>query len=154
MHSAEFKLKNNYHIPVFLLAQQMSEWGQEATQYVGIRAMCVVIILVGIDENEGKGPQVFKIDPSGFCMGYKAIAAGAKEQEAINHLEKLYKKKEEGYATTDEAIQVAISTLQTVIGTDFKSSELEVGIAETEKPLFRKISTAEIERHLEVIANE
>ena len=53
---------------------------------------------------------MFKIDPAGFAMGYKAIASGAKEQEAINHLEKLYKKKKEGWEV-NEAIQTAISTL-------------------------------------------
>ena len=45
---------------------------------------------------------MFKIDPAGFWMGYKAIAAGAKEQEAINHLEKVYKKKKDW--DTNEAI--------------------------------------------------
>ena len=52
---------------------------------------------------------MFKVDPAGFAMGYKAISSGAKEQEAINHLEKVYKKKG-GWEYTD-AIQTAISTL-------------------------------------------
>ena len=85
-------------------------------------------------------------------MGYKAIAAGAKEQEAINHLEKLHKKWKENYSL-DEAIQTAISTLSSVVGTDFKSNELEVAFASTERPFFRQISTEKIEEHLNAIAD-
>ena len=92
-----------------------------------MRTLCVVITIVGIDEE--KGPQVFKVDPAGFAMGYKAIAAGAKEQEAINHLEKVYKKKKEVWGDVNDAIQTAISTLMSVIGTDFKANELELGVA-------------------------
>ena len=71
-------------------------------------------------------------------MGYKAISAGTKDQDAINYLEKQYKKKPEGY-TTDEAIQTAIMCLQNVISTDFKSDELEIGIATTDNIFFRTL---------------
>ena len=109
-----------------------------------------MLTIVGIDEE--KGPQVFKIDPAGFSMGYKAIATGAKEQEAINHLEKLHKKWKENY-TLDEAIQTAISTLSSVIGADFKASELEVGFASIDRPYFRKLAISDIEKHLNDIAD-
>lgn len=151
MYAAQFKFKYGYHIPVQVLVGKQAEWSQSATQYVGIRAMCVVITIVGIDEE--KGPQVFKIDPAGHSMGYKAISAGAKEQEAINHLEKLQKKNKDGYPT-EKAIQVSISTLQSVVGTDFKADELEVGIATLDKPFFKKITTEEIEHFLNMIADE
>ena len=113
--------------------------------------MCVAIIIVGIDEE--LGPQVFKIDPSGFSMGYKAISAGTKEQEAINHLEKL-QKKNSGEYTTEAAVQTAISTLQSVIGTDFKKDEIEVGVASVDNIFFKKLSEEDIERHLNIIADE
>ena len=109
MQAAEFKFKFGYHIPVHVLVQKQSESSQLATQHVGIRAMCVMITIVGIDEE--RGPQVFKIDPSGHSLGFKAIAAGTKEQEAINHLEKLQKKNENGYSY-EQAVQNSISTLQ------------------------------------------
>ena len=96
---------------------------------------------------------MFKIDPAGHSMGYKAIAAGAKEQEAINHLEKEHKKTDGKYSF-DQTIQTAISTLQTVVGTDFKPTELEVGVANADKPYFRKLDTETIEHHLNVIADD
>lgn len=89
-------------------------------------------------------------------MGYKAIAAGTKDQEAINHLEKQYKKKKEGW-TSEEAIQTAITTLSSVIGTDFKSNEIEVGVSiekERGQPaFFKKLKEDEIEHHLNIIAD-
>lgn len=139
-------------MPVPVMAAKYSEITQLATQYIGMRAMCVVLTIVGIDEVNG--PQVFKIDPAGFSMGYSAIAAGAKEQEAINHLERLKKKESDSELSTDAAIQKAISTLQQVIGTDFKCNELEIGIATVEKPRFKKLSNDEIDHHLNVIADE
>lgn len=150
MIAAEFKFKNGYHIPVHVLAKKASERNQLATQFVGLRSMRCVFTIVGIDEE--RGPQVFKIDPSGFSMGYKAVAAGTKDQDAINYLEKQYKKKTEGW-NTDEAIQAAIMCLQHVISTDFKSNELEIGIATIDNIFFRTLSEDEIEKHLNTIAD-
>ena len=150
MMAAEFKFKNGYHIPVHVLAQKASERNQLATQFVGLRSMRSVFTFVGIDEE--KGPQVYKVDPSGFSVGYKAVASGTKEQDAINYLEKQYKKKTEGWST-EEAIQTAIMCLQNVISTDFKCDELEIGIATTDDIFFRTLSEEEIENHLNTIAD-
>ncbi len=62
------------------------------------------MMLIGIDEE--LGPQVFKCDPSGFYVGYKATASGAKQQEAINHLEKKLKK--DPQMNLDDAIEVRV----------------------------------------------
>ena len=68
MYAAQFKFKYGYHIPVHVLAKKAAERNQLATQFVGLRSMRCVFTFVGIDEE--KGPQVYKVDPSGFCMGY------------------------------------------------------------------------------------
>lgn len=150
MKAAEFRFKNGYHIPVKVLAQIASERNQLATQFVGLRSMRCIFTFVGIDEE--KGPQVFKVDPSGHWLGYKAIAAGTKDQDAINYLEKQYKKKVGGWSN-EEAVQTAIMCLQNVISTDFKSDELEIGIATTDDINFRKLTEEEIEAHLNAIAD-
>ena len=58
--------------------------------------------MIGIDEE--RGPQIFKCDPAGYYIGYKATAAGAKQQEAQNHLEKKLKK--DPVLSEEEVIEV------------------------------------------------
>jgi len=109
-----------------------------------------MITLVGCDEEFG--PQVFKIDPSGSAIGFKALATGAKEQEAMTQLERAYKKCE-GVWNHKQAVESAIKTLSTVISSDFRANEIEVGVATVAQPLFRKLSEQEIEAVLNDMAD-
>jgi 20S proteasome subunit alpha 1 len=61
------------------------------------------MILIGYDDE--RGPQLFKCDPAGYYVGHKATAAGAKKQEALNHLEKKLKK--DPQLSTEETIEVS-----------------------------------------------
>lgn len=40
------------------------------------------MILIGIDPEVG--PQIFKLDPAGYYVGFKATAAGQKQTESVN----------------------------------------------------------------------
>lgn len=60
------------------------------------------MILIGLDDE--RGPQLFKVDPAGYFVGFKATAAGAKQTESLNHLEKKLKKEKE--LNEEEAIEV------------------------------------------------
>jgi len=57
------------------------------------------MILIGIDLEFG--PQVFKLDPAGYFVGFHATASGQKQQEAMNHLEKKWKKLDNGRGADD-----------------------------------------------------
>jgi 20S proteasome alpha/beta subunit len=57
------------------------------------------MILIGIDAEFG--PQCFKLDPAGYFVGFHATAAGQKQQEAMNHLEKKWKKLDSGRGADD-----------------------------------------------------
>ncbi len=73
-----------------------------------MRPFCVIVTLVGCDEEHG--PQVYKVDPAGQSLGYRAIATGSKEQEAVTALEKQWKKNE-GQWNSTETVMTAIKTL-------------------------------------------
>jgi len=135
-------------VPV--LAQRIGTELQRYSQRAGIRPFCCMITLVGCDEEFG--PQVYKIDPSGSAIGYKALATGAKEQEALTQLERAFKKND-GQWSTQQAIEAAIKTLSSVASSDFRANEIEVGVATVGQPLFRKLQEREIEAVLNTMAD-
>lgn len=96
------------------------------------------------------GPQLFKCDPAGYYVGYKATSAGTKMVEANTALEKKVKKGSE--MTRTEAIETAIVTLSTVLSMDFKGNEIEVGVVCADEPKFRTLTADEIESHLQAIS--
>lgn len=59
----------------------------------------LAMILIGLDPEFG--PQCFKLDPAGYFIGFHATAAGQKQQEAMNHLEKKWKKLDNGKGGED-----------------------------------------------------
>ncbi len=103
--------------------------------------------------DDEKGPQLFKVDPAGHYLGYKACSAGVKEAEASNLLEKAYKKSEDtGKAIAgEEAVRLAISTFQSLLTADFKADEIEVGVSVAGEG-FRNLTISEVEAHLSAIA--
>jgi len=121
---------------------------QVYTQHAYMRPLGVSAILLAIDEE--RGPQLFKTDPAGYFVGYKATAAGAKDTEANNHLEK--KNKAGQLLNVAETIRAAIGALQSVLAEDFKASEVEVGLVTVAEPAFRVLSEEEVESHLVAIS--
>lgn len=98
-------------MPVHILASAWSDRCQYLTQHAYSRPYCIVALLFAIDDE--KGPQLYKVDPAGFFMGYKATASGEKEQNATNNLEKTLKKNIS--LTKDETVKTAIRALQEAI---------------------------------------
>ncbi|GAB5368127.1 hypothetical protein AAMO2058_001291600 [Amorphochlora amoebiformis] len=150
--AAEFKYKNGYNVPVGYLAKRIADICQVYTQHAYMRPLGVVPIFCGIDfEGKEAIPQLYKVDPAGFFVGYKAIAAGHKEQEANNLLEKKIKANSE--MSYDQAMQAAILTLQTVLGSDVKPNDIEVGVVTVDEPKFRILSEEEVDKRLSIISD-
>eukprot|EP00605_Chrysophyceae_sp_TOSAG23-4_P001743 GSChrysophyteH1.ASY1.ANO1.1930.1 assembled CDS len=143
----EFQYNNGYAIPVHVLAKRIADICQVYTQEASSRAMCVMMLLIGVDDE--KGAQVFKVDPAGHYLPYKAVATGKSEPEAMNFLEK----KVSTFADMDEnqTVEAAISTMQHVLSTDFKASEIEVAVI-TAGGRFRTLTGDDIEDRLNAIA--
>lgn len=148
--ASKFKDQNGYEIPVQFLSMKVANIGQVYTQHAYMRPYGVIAMFISIDEE--KGPQLFQVDPAGVFLGYKGAAAGAKDQEATNALEKIVKKKMA--LTESETIQQAIGCLQSVMGMDFKSSDIEVGLVSKARQGFVRLPEAEIDNHLTVIAEK
>ncbi|KYQ96840.1 proteasome subunit alpha type 6 [Tieghemostelium lacteum] len=158
--AASFHNKFGYHIPPNVLAKRIADLAQLNTQHASARPLGVCMILIGIDEE--LGPQLFKIDPAGVFCGYKACSAGEKEQEATNFLEKKFKSisskdsnnnnNNNSKLSRDETIQLAISTLQNVLGADLKASDIEIGICSTDNIKFTLLPEDEIDTQLTKLA--
>jgi 20S proteasome subunit alpha 1 len=123
-----------------------------------MRPLGVATTLVSLDDEAG--PQLYKCDPAGYYVGYKATASGPKQQEAFNHLEKKLKNKDCAPGSWEEVVELGISTLSTVLSVDFKKGELEIGIVggpskdgnDGPSREFRKLTEDEIDDRLQAIA--
>lgn len=147
--AAEFRFKFGYEIPVDYLAKVLADKAQVYTQHAYMRPLAVVSMLIAIDEE--RGAQLFKVDPAGYYVGYKATSVGSKETEATNFLEKKFKNNPQ--LTYDECVQTSISALQSVLAEEFKASEIEVGVVTVESGrTFRLLSTQEVEHYLNLIS--
>lgn len=146
--AADFKQNYGYDVPVDVLANILADEFQVYTQHAYMRPLAVMVILVSMDED--RGPSLFKCDPAGYYVGYRATSAGSKEVEAVNFLEK--KVKAGSSFDANETAQLAISALQHVLGEEVKASELEVAIVTADNPAFRVISESQVEEHLTAIS--
>lgn len=143
----EFQYNNGYAVPVHVLAKRVADICQVYTQEASSRAMCCIMLLVGVDDE--KGAQCFKVDPAGHYLPYKAVATGKAEPDAMNFLEKRVDEMAE--LGEDGTVEMAISAMQYVLSTDFKSSEIEVAVV-TAGEKFRILGQEEVESRLNAIS--
>lgn len=143
--AADFRHNYGYEITPDTLARRIANINQVYTQRAGMRpfGICIIsfplslcfvhnlifpffiaMILIGIDPEVG--PQIFKLDPAGYFVGFHATSAGQKQQEAMNHLEKKWKKLDNGKGgeepakagkslSRDEVIEVCCYPLYSVL---------------------------------------
>lgn len=157
--AAEFRYKFGYEMPCDVLAKRIANISQVYTQRAYMRPYGVAVTLISLDSEVG--PQLYKCDPAGYYTGYKGTAAGPKQQEALNHLEKKLKSKDHAEGSWEEVVELAITTLSTVLSMDFKKTEIEIGIVGGPNPNgdgtvaeFRVLTEDEIDERLQAIAEK
>ena len=54
----------------------------------------------------------------------------------------------------EEAVKLAITCMQTVIGQEFKSNDIEIGVVSVKNPKFGKLSPEQIEFYLNEVSKK
>jgi 20S proteasome subunit alpha 1 len=148
--AGQWSFDNGYSTPVAVLAKRMADLAQINTQTASMRPLAVIALFIGVDDE--KGPVVYKIDCAGHYLPFFATAAGPKEQEAMNFLEKRANDLKE--MDTDQTVRTAITCLGHVLGSDFRGSEIEVAQVVGIQGKFQVLSEDQIETHLNAIADD
>lgn len=160
--AAEFRYQYGYDITIDLLSRRIANLNQVSTQQAAMRPLGAALTLIAIDVDDATGaavPRVYKCDPAGFYIGYAGTAAGPKATETANALEK---KMTQGAAgalghfgeSVEETIECAVATLATVVGQDFKSTDVEIGVVSVSDPRFRVLAIDEIDALLTKLAEK
>ncbi|GAB7328256.1 hypothetical protein MBLNU13_g00268t1 [Cladosporium sp. NU13] len=158
--AAEFRYKFGYEMPCDVLAKRVANISQVYTQRAYMRPLGVAMTLISLDSEFG--PQLYKCDPAGYYVGYKATASGPKAQEALNFMEKKLKNKDHAEGSWEEVVELGITALSSVLSVDFKKGELEIGIVggprtdgkEGTDSTFRALTEEEIDERLNAIAEK
>lgn len=158
--AAEFRYKFGYEMPCDVLAKRVANISQVYTQRAYMRPLGVAMTLISLDSEFG--PQLYKCDPAGYYVGYKATSSGPKAQEALNFMEKKLKNKDHAEGNWEEVVELGITALSSVLSVDFKKGELEIGIVggprtdgqEGTDPTFRALTEDEIDERLNAIAEK
>lgn len=147
---AKWEFDNGYSTPVKVLAKRMADLAQVNTQSASMRPLACIALMIGVDDEDG--PTVYKVDCAGHYLPFIATASGPKEQEAMNFLEKRVDEMKD--YTQDQAIRCAITCLGSVLGSDFRGNEIEVGTLCGVNGKFMVLSEESIDGHLNSIADD
>ncbi|SCW01013.1 LAFE_0D03158g1_1 [Lachancea fermentati] len=151
--AAEFRYKYGYDMPCDVLAKRMANLSQIYTQRAYMRPLGVILTFISVDEE--LGPSIYKCDPAGYYVGYKATATGPKQQELTSALEKYFKKKKGDHLeeeSWEKVVEFGITQMIDSLGTEFNNKDLEVGVAVKDK--FFTLTPDEIEERLVTIAEQ
>lgn len=150
--AAEYEYDRGVECPVAYVARRLADKAQIWTQQAGTRPLAVTTLLIGTTAEDGTvAPQLWRVDPAGFYAQYRACAAGAREIEATNFLEKKVKNSQ---TAVENPTSLAIHTLQHVLNIVLKPTDVEVATVSvgSEKRKVRLLSDEEIDTVLTAIA--
>ncbi len=129
-------------IEVEALAKKLCDHMQSLTQYGGIRPYGTALLIAGVSDGEAR---LFETDPSGTLLEYKATGIGIGRPAVMKVFEEEYN------ADIDitGAIPLGLKALHSATEGKFDVDQVEIGIIEKEKPVFRKMSRQEVAAYVE-----
>jgi 20S proteasome subunit alpha 2 len=142
--AAQYKAEFGEPVPVKVLVRQIAGVMQEFTQSGGVRPFGVALLVAGIDADGAVS--LFQVDPSGSYWAWKASAIGKGMLNAQAFLEKRYKDDDE----LDDCVNMAILTLKEAFEGEMTETNVDVGIIDVEKRVFRVLTPAEVKDYLTV----
>ena len=150
--ASEFRYNSGIEITTSLLAKRMGDLNQVSTQHAGRRIMGVDLIFMGIDEDNKTN--VYKVEPSGRYLGYKATASGKLAQDTEDRITKEFVENRERLDDTNAAMMTAVRALQDAAKLTFTNSDIEGSImyVEGDKRVYRKLTQDDIDKVLNDIA--
>ena len=137
------KLNYNQPMDVVQLTKEICDLKQSYTQYGGTRPFGVSLLVAGADED---GTHLYRTDPSGAYVSYRATAIGKGEEEVDNFLKKNYKKG----MKKDEAVKLVLKALKEIKDEEEFSPEIaEIAYVDQKEKQFKKLTQKEVAKHAE-----
>ncbi len=129
-------------IDVETLAKKLCDHMQTYTQFGGARPYGTALLIAGISDGELR---LFETDPSGTLLEYKATGIGIGRNAVMKVFEEEYNPE----APMKDCIMLGIKALHDATQGKFEINTVEIGIIETENPVFRKMSKEEVASFVE-----
>ena len=155
--AAEYEYQYGVKVPPEVLARRLANVNQVATQKAAMRPLGASITLAGVEEDGTV--EVYRCDPAGYYVGYAAVATGPKANEVMAAFERVLKNEmdlAEGQVVyfgndLESTVQLGARLLQEALGTQFKASELEIGVVPKQDRCFRVYSEEQVQAVLDSI---
>ncbi len=135
------KLNYNQPIDVTQLTKEMCDLKQSYTQYGGTRPFGVSLLVAGADNT---GTHLYKTDPSGAYVSYKATVIGTGEEKIEKFLNKNYKEN----MNRKEAIKLVLKALKE-LKDDFSPKIAEIAYVNKKENEFKKLTEKEVSKFVE-----
>jgi proteasome alpha subunit len=124
-------------IDVETLAKKLCDHMQTYTQFGGARPYGTALLIAGVSDGRAR---LFETDPSGTLLEYKATSIGTGRAAVMKAFEDEYNPD----ATLTDSILLGLRALNTATEGKFDVAAVEIGIIETARPEFRKMSKEEV----------
>jgi len=129
-------------IDVETLAKKLCDHMQTYTQFGGARPYGTALLIAGISDGELR---LFETDPSGTLLEYKATGIGI----GRNAVMKVFEEEYDPGSPMKDCIMLGIKALHDATEGKFDVNTVEIGIIETDNPVFRKMSKEEVASFME-----